>query len=68
MLKKSLKMNFDILQVPAEPVRKPLPTPVVPKDTERQLSKKELKKEELAELAAGLAELGISTKEGQHRQ
>ena len=31
-----------------------------PKETERQLSKKELKKKELAELDAVLAELGIS--------
>jgi cbb3-type cytochrome oxidase cytochrome c subunit len=31
-----------------------------PKDTERQLSKKELKKRELAELDAVLAELGLS--------
>ena len=33
-----------------------------PKDTERQLSKKELKKKELEELDAVLAELGISNK------
>jgi hypothetical protein len=34
--------------------------PAAPKETERQLSKKELKKKELAELDAVLAELGIS--------
>jgi hypothetical protein len=37
----------------------PAPAPPV-KDTERQLSKKELKKKELAELDAVLAELGLS--------
>jgi len=35
--------------------------PAPPKDTERQLSKKELKKKELAELYAVLAELGLGT-------
>jgi len=35
--------------------------PAPPKDTERQLSKKELKKKELAELDAVLAELGLGT-------
>lgn len=34
-----------------------------PKDTDRQLSKKELKKKELAELDAVLAELGYPTSE-----
>ena len=34
-----------------------------PKDTDRQLSKKELKKKELAELEAVLAELGYPTSE-----
>lgn len=33
--------------------------PAPPKDTERQLSKKELKKKELAELDAVLAEFGL---------
>jgi hypothetical protein len=41
----------------AEPAKK---APAAPKETERQLSKKELKKKELAELDAVLAELGIS--------
>lgn len=45
--------------VPAEPTVKNVPAP--PKDTERQLSKKELKKKELAELDAVLAELGLGT-------
>jgi hypothetical protein len=45
----------------AEPAGKKAAVPVAPpKDTERQLSKKELKKKELAELDAVLAELGIS--------
>lgn len=34
-----------------------------PKETDRQLSKKELKKKELAELEAVLAELGFPTSE-----
>ncbi|KAJ6846766.1 nucleolin [Iris pallida] len=52
------------LPVPAEPVlEKPPSAPVAPKDTDRQLSKKELKKKELAELEAVLAELGLSGKD-----
>lgn len=48
--------------VPAEQeVSKAAPAPLLVKDTERQLSKKELKKKGLAELDAVLAELGIST-------
>lgn len=43
-----------------ETIKEPLPTPTPQKDNERQLSKKELKKKELAELDADLAELGIS--------
>jgi hypothetical protein len=46
--------------VPAEPpVKNVVAPPTPPKDTERQLSKKELKKKELAELDAVLAELGL---------
>ena len=41
-------------------VKKPAEAYSVPKDPERQLSKKELKKKELAELDAMLAELGIA--------
>ncbi|KAL5975170.1 hypothetical protein ACLOJK_031849 [Asimina triloba] len=48
---------------PPEPVIRKLPSASVTKDTERQLSKKELKKKELEELDAVLAELGISKKE-----
>lgn len=48
--------------VPAEQeVSKAAPAPLLVKDTERQLSKKELKKKGLAELDAVLAELGISS-------
>ncbi|RRT46596.1 hypothetical protein B296_00054341 [Ensete ventricosum] len=43
--------------------KKEKPVPVPPKDAERQLSKKELKKKEMAELDALLHELGISGKE-----
>jgi hypothetical protein len=49
------------VDAPPEPeVKKSAPVPVHSKDTEKQLSKKELKKNELAELDAVLAELGIS--------
>ena len=51
---------------PAE--RKTVPTTSAPKDTERQLSKKELKKKGLEELDALLAELGISGKDGNQEQ
>ncbi|KAK9130865.1 hypothetical protein Sjap_011352 [Stephania japonica] len=44
-------------------IKKPAEASLVQKDTERQLSKKELKKKELAELDAVLAELGISQSE-----
>ncbi|CAN6699501.1 unnamed protein product [Malus baccata var. baccata] len=48
--------------VETEPVKKlPEPSPA-PKETERQLSKKELKKKGLEELEAVLAELGYPTK------
>lgn len=48
----------------AEPVlRKPPEPPVVTKEAERQLSKKELKKKGLEELEAVLAELGYTRKE-----
>lgn len=48
----------------AEPVlRKPPEPPVVTKEAERQLSKKELKKKGLEELEAVLAELGYTPKE-----
>ncbi|WVZ96766.1 hypothetical protein U9M48_042365 [Paspalum notatum var. saurae] len=50
---------------PAEPtVKNAAAPPEPPKDTERQLSKKELKKKELAELDALLAELGVDTSNG----
>ncbi|KAF8407010.1 hypothetical protein HHK36_006132 [Tetracentron sinense] len=44
-------------------VKEPPQASLTPKDTERQLSKKELKKKELEELDAVLAELGIANKE-----
>ncbi|XP_020248876.1 uncharacterized protein LOC109826273 isoform X1 [Asparagus officinalis] len=51
--------------IPAEPVeKKPLPTTSAPKENERQLSKKELKKKGLQELDALLAELGIEQSNG----
>ncbi|KAK6945011.1 hypothetical protein RJ641_026113 [Dillenia turbinata] len=54
------------LPVEQEPVsKKPAEAPLPPKDTERQLSKKELKKKGLEELDAVLAELGLNTNSGQ---
>lgn len=44
-------------------VKKPVEASVVPKESERQLSKKERKKKELAELEALLADFGVSQKE-----
>ncbi|KAJ0089462.1 hypothetical protein Patl1_13182 [Pistacia atlantica] len=57
--------------VEVEPlVAKPPETPLAPKDTERQLSKKELKKKGLEELDALLAEMGLkneaSGQDGSH--
>ncbi|KAJ9183445.1 hypothetical protein P3X46_007297 [Hevea brasiliensis] len=50
--------------VHSEPVAKKLPeVSAVPKETERQLSKKERKKKELAELEALLADFGVSQKD-----
>lgn len=47
-----------------EPVmEKPVPVSVSSKDAERHMSKKELKKKEMAELDAILNELGISSKD-----
>lgn len=47
-----------------EPGVKKLPeVSAVPKETERQLSKKERKKKELAELEALLADFGVSQKD-----
>ncbi|RZC74719.1 hypothetical protein C5167_050197 [Papaver somniferum] len=46
-----------------QPVVKMPQAPFPPKEEERQLSKKELKKKELAELDAVLAELGFDKKE-----
>lgn len=56
--------NEPEVQVPNETsVKEPSPPSVAQKETERQLSKKELKKKELAELDAVLAELGITDKD-----
>jgi hypothetical protein len=52
--------EHELEDAPAEPPMKTVAPPAPPKDTERQLSKKELKKKELAELDAVLAELGLS--------
>ena len=52
------------VQVHPEPVQKKAPeVPAPPKEAERQLSKKERKKKELAELEALLADFGVTQKE-----
>ncbi|KAL0327571.1 UNVERIFIED_CONTAM: hypothetical protein Sangu_1835100 [Sesamum angustifolium] len=52
------------VQEQAEPmVQKPLEVSPAPKETERQLSKKERRKKELAELEAILADFGVNPKE-----
>lgn len=53
-------------EVPVHPepmAKKPAEVPAVSKETERQLSKKERKKKELAELEALLADFGVAPKE-----
>lgn len=54
----------DVPVHPEPEVKKPPEVPVAPKEAERQLSKKERKKKELAELEALLADLGVPQKEG----
>ncbi|KAL4295584.1 hypothetical protein GQ457_12G024620 [Hibiscus cannabinus] len=52
------------VQVNPEPLQKKAPeVPAPPKETERQLSKKERKKKELAELEALLADFGVTPSE-----
>ena len=48
---------------PEPVVKKSAESSLVPKETEKQLSKKERKKKELAELEALLADFGVSQKE-----
>jgi hypothetical protein len=55
--------------VKTEPeVKKHAEVPVVPKEAERQLSKKERKKKELEELEALLADFGVTQKESNDGQ
>ncbi|XP_042441329.1 uncharacterized protein LOC122026667 [Zingiber officinale] len=49
-------------------IEKPAPVSAPPKDGERQLSKKELKKKEMAELDALLHEMGIANKDSNTAQ
>ncbi|KAG6479265.1 hypothetical protein ZIOFF_062727 [Zingiber officinale] len=49
-------------------IEKPAPVSAPPKDAERQLSKKELKKKEMAELDALLHEMGIANKDSNTAQ
>ncbi|KAG6500942.1 hypothetical protein ZIOFF_040804 [Zingiber officinale] len=49
-------------------IEKPTPVSAPPKDVERQLSKKELKKKEMAELDALLHEMGIANKDSNTAQ
>ena len=48
---------------PEPVVKKPAEVPAPPKEAEKQLSKKEKKKKELAELEALLADFGVTQKE-----
>ena len=48
---------------PEVEIKKPVEVPVASKDAERQLSKKERKKKELAELEALLADFGVTQNE-----
>lgn len=48
---------------PEPEIKKHAEVPVAPKEAERQLSKKQRKKKELAELDALLADLGVTHKE-----
>ena len=48
---------------PEHEVNKPAEVSVAPKEAERQLSKKERKKKELAELEALLADFGVTPKD-----
>ncbi|XP_073314775.1 uncharacterized protein [Primulina huaijiensis] len=53
----------EVQDQPEPLMQKPVEVPSVPKETERQLSKKERRKKELAELDAILADFGVNTKE-----
>ena len=56
-----MNLKHDAEDIPAEPaIKTVVALAAPPKDTERQLSKKEMKNKELAELDAVLAELGLS--------
>lgn len=55
----------DIPVHPEPEVKKPPEVPAAPKEAERQLSKKERKKKELAELEALLADFGVAHKESE---
>ncbi|KAK6129705.1 hypothetical protein DH2020_036571 [Rehmannia glutinosa] len=53
----------DVQEQPQPMLEKPLEVSPAPKETERQLSKKERRKKELAELEAILADFGVNPKE-----
>lgn len=53
---------------PEPELKKHAEVPVVPKEAERQLSKKERKKKELEELEALLADFGVAPKESNDGQ
>ncbi|XP_073039130.1 uncharacterized protein [Primulina eburnea] len=53
----------EVLAQPEPTAKKPVELSPAPKEAERQLSKKEMKKKELAELDALLADFGINQKE-----
>ncbi|PWZ28196.1 hypothetical protein Zm00014a_030552 [Zea mays] len=61
MMELRMNLKHDAEDAPAEPaIKKAMALAAPPKDTERQLSKKEMKKKELAKLDVVLAELGLS--------
>jgi hypothetical protein len=61
MMELRMNLKHDAEDAPAEPaIKTVVALAAPPKDTERQLSKKEMKNKELAELDVVLAELGLS--------
>ncbi|KAK4388893.1 hypothetical protein Sango_2226300 [Sesamum angolense] len=53
----------EVQEQPEQAIKTPVEVSPAPKDTERQLSKKERRKKELAELEAILADFGVNSKE-----
>ncbi|KAI3468274.1 hypothetical protein Pfo_024937 [Paulownia fortunei] len=62
-VEEELDHETEVQQQPEPLVKKPVEVSPAPKETERQLSKKERRKKELAELEAILADFGVNSKE-----